>query len=284
MNLLTYPHTLFTLFKLSWKLFQKNLVGMLVLTVVLLAPSLVVGLAKWFETESVVFFLSMRVLESAMALGVIAMAHGSVFPPSGILRRMRSSMLFGSIHVAILQYLLFVVGVMGLTVLPFPFNFVVVVLWLAGLFYFSLAQPVFVLEGLRGMQAMVRSFRLVKTRFGRVFMVVGISMLMQFILFALFFRIFLPDLNLQTTGGTEELQIQLSVILQDAGVHRAMRLSQYLTALLFFPFAALLTVLLYFDLLRQEGQVKFEQFNKMANQLFGTPLQETVEPKPSPEE
>ena len=131
---------------------------------------------------------------------------------------------------------------------------------------------------------MVRSFRLVKTRFGRVFMVVGISMLMQFILFALFFRIFLPDLNLQTTGETGELQIQLSVILQDAGVHRAMRLSQYLTALLFFPFAALLTVLLYFDLIRQEGQVKFEQFNKMANQLFGTPLQETVEPKPSPEE
>ena len=284
MNLLTYPHTLFTLFKLSLKLFQKNLVGMLVLTVVLLAPSLVVGLAKWFETESVVFFLSMRVLESAMSLGVIAMAHGSVFPPSGILRRMRSSMLFGSIHVAILQYLLFVVGVMGLTVLPFPFNFVVVVLWLAGLFYFSLAQPVFVLEGLRGMQAMVRSFRLVKTRFGRVFIVVGISMLMQFILFALFFRIFLPDLNLQTTGETEELQIQLSVILQDAGVHRAMRLSQYLTALLFFPFAALLTVLLYFDLIRQEGQVKFEQFNKMANQLFGTPLQAKVEPKPSPKE
>ena len=193
-------------------------------------------------------------------------------------------MLFGSIHVAILQYLLFVVGVMGLSVLPFPFNFVVVILWLAGLFYFSLAQPVFVLEGLHGMQAMVRSFRLVKMRFGRVFMVVGISMLMQFMLFALFFRIFLPDLNLQTTGDTEELQIHLSVILQDAGVHRAMRLSQYLTALLFFPFAALLTVLLYFDLIRQEGQVKFEQFNKMANQLFGTPLQETVEPKPSPEE
>ena len=284
MNLLTYPHTLFSLFKLGLLLFKKNLVGMLVLTVLLLAPPLVVGLAKWFETESVVFFLSMRVLESAMALGVIAMAHGSVFPPSGILRRMRSSMLFGSIHVAILQYLLFVVGVMGLTVLPFPFNFVVVVLWLAGLFYFSLAQPVFVLEGLRGMQAMVRSFRLVKTRFGRVFMVVGISMLIQFILFALFFRIFLPDLNLQTTGETDELQIQLSAILQDAGVHRAMRLSQYLTALLFFPFAALLTVLLYFDLIRQEGQVKFEQFNKMANQLFGTPLQETVEPKPSPKE
>ena len=55
MNLFTYPHTVTTLFKLSFKLFQKNLLGMLMLTVVLLAPSLVVGLAQWFETESVVF-------------------------------------------------------------------------------------------------------------------------------------------------------------------------------------------------------------------------------------
>ena len=82
MNLFTYPHTVTTLFKLSFKLFQKNLLGMLMLTVVLLAPSLVVGLAQWFETESVVFFISMRVLESAMALGMIAVAHGafSQFP------------------------------------------------------------------------------------------------------------------------------------------------------------------------------------------------------------
>ena len=50
MNLFTYPHTLTTLFKLSFKLFQKNLLGMLMLTVVLLAPSLIVGLAQWFET------------------------------------------------------------------------------------------------------------------------------------------------------------------------------------------------------------------------------------------
>ena len=41
MNLFTYPHTVTTLFKLSFKLFQKNLLGMLMLTVVLLAPSLV---------------------------------------------------------------------------------------------------------------------------------------------------------------------------------------------------------------------------------------------------
>ena len=75
MNLFTYPHTVTTLFKLSFKLFQKNLLGMLMLTVVLLAPSLIVGLAQWFETESVVFFISMRVLESAMALGTVSYTH-----------------------------------------------------------------------------------------------------------------------------------------------------------------------------------------------------------------
>ena len=94
MNLFTYPHTVTTLFKLSLKLFQKNLLGMLMLTVVLLAPSLIVGLAQWFETESVVFFLSMRVLESAMALGVIALAHGSLFPISGILKSFGGPLLF----------------------------------------------------------------------------------------------------------------------------------------------------------------------------------------------
>ena len=94
MNLLNYPHTLFTLFKLSWKLFQKNLVGMLVLTVVLLAPSLVLGFMKWEQVGNIVFFLSMKVLESAMALGVISMAHGGIFPPSIIIKRMWNPILF----------------------------------------------------------------------------------------------------------------------------------------------------------------------------------------------
>ena len=188
MNLFTYPHTVTTLFKLSFKLFQKNLLGMLMLTVVLLAPSLIVGLAQWFETESVVFFISMRVLESAMALGMIAVAHGSIFPISGILRSFGGPFLFGAIHVAILQYLLFVIGVMGLTVMPFPFNIIIVVLWLSSLFYFCLAQPVFILEGRRGMQAMIRSFQLVRAKFGRVFIIVVLSMLIQFSIFALLFR------------------------------------------------------------------------------------------------
>ena len=268
MNLFTYPHTVTTLFKLSFKLFQKNLLGMLMLTVVLLAPSLVVGLAQWFETESVVFFISMRVLESAMALGMIAVAHGSIFPISGILRSFGGPLLFGAIHVAILQYLLFVIGVMGLTVMPFPFNIIIVVLWLSSLFYFCLAQPVFILEGRRGMQAMIRSFQLVRAKFGRVFIIVVLSMLIQFSIFALLFRLFLPELDLLSAEDTEQIQIQIAAILENEGVHRAMRLSQYLTALAFFPFASLLTVLLYFDSGESGRPGKLRSFFQAGDPVF----------------
>ena len=284
MNLFTYPHTVTTLFKLSFKLFQKNLLGMLMLTVVLLAPSLVVGLAQWFETESVVFFISMRVLESAMALGLIAVAHGSIFPISGILRSFGGPLLFGAIHVAILQYLLFVIGVMGLTVMPFPFNIIIVVLWLSSLFYFCLAQPVFILEGRRGMQAMIRSFQLVRAKFGRVFIIVVLSMLIQFSIFALLFRLFLPELDLLLAEDTEQIQIQIAAILENEGVHRAMRLSQYLTALAFFPFASLLTVLLYFDLVNQEGQLNSGHFSKLATQFFGIGSENSNRPETPPQD
>ena len=284
MNLFTYPHTVTTLFKLSFKLFQKNLLGMLMLTVVLLAPSLIVGLAQWFETESVVFFISMRVLESAMALGMIAVAHGSIFPISGILRSFGGPLLFGAIHVAILQYLLFVIGVMGLTVMPFPFNIIIVVLWLSSLFYFCLAQPVFILEGRRGMQAMIRSFQLVRAKFGRVFIIVVLSMLIQFSIFALLFRLFLPELDLLSAEDTEQIQIQIAAILENEGVHRAMRLSQYWTALAFFPFASLLTVLLYFDLVNQEGQVNSDHFSKLATQFFGIGSENSNRPETPPQD
>ncbi len=284
MNLLTYPHTLLTLFKLSWQLYRSYLLGMLVLTAVLLSPSMLFGLAGWFETESVVFFLSMRVLESAMAMGVLGIAYGSVFPAAGVIRSLRANVLLGAVHVAILQYLLFFVGVIGLTVLPFPFSVLMVVFWLAGLFLFSLAQPVFVLENHRGIQAMVRSFQLVRIHFARVFLVVVLSMLIQFMLFAMFFRLFLPELELTPAEEIEQLQLQLSAILQDDGVHRAMRFSQYLTALIFFPFSALLTVLLYFNLAHREGGLNLDQCSSLAHRLFGTPLSRTPDSSPSMED
>ena len=131
---------------------------------------------------------------------------------------------------------------------------------------------------------MIRSFQLVRGRFGRVFVIVVLSMLIQFTIFAFIFRIFLPELDLLSVDDTEQIQIQLGTILQNAGVHRAMRLSQYLTALIFFPFAALLTVLLYFDLVNQEGQVKSDYFSKLATQFFGIGNQDSMQSKPTSED
>ncbi len=284
MNLFTYPHTVTTLFKLSFKLFQKNLLGMLMLTVVFLAPSLVVGLAQWFGTESVVFFISMRVLDSAMALGMIAVAHGSIFPISGILRSFGGPLLFGAIHVAILQYLLFFVGVIGFFGTPYPFNIILLIFWLSSLFYFCLAQPVFILEGRRGMQAMIRSFQLVRAKFGRVFIIVVLSTLIQFSILALFLNLFLPELDLLSMKDIEQDQIQIPEFLKNEEFRRAVSLSQYLTALAFFPFASLLTVLLYFDLVNQEGKVNSDHFSKLATQFFGIGSENSNRPETPPQD
>ncbi len=127
MNLLTYNHTITSLFILSGRLYQKNIIPILILTTVLIAPAFLIGYAGMSEVESIVFFLSVRVLEAAITLGLIGTAFGRYFPALGILRVFRSITLLGTIHVAILQYLLFITGVMGLT-LPFPFNILIIAL------------------------------------------------------------------------------------------------------------------------------------------------------------
>ena len=125
MNILTYNHTISSLFVLSGRLYQKNIIPILILTAMLIGPAFLIGFAGMSEVESIVFFISVRVLEAGITLGIIGIAFGSFFPALGILRVFRSILLLGTIHVAILQYLLFITGVMGLT-LPFPFNILTV--------------------------------------------------------------------------------------------------------------------------------------------------------------
>ena len=269
MNLLTFPHTLITLFQLSFKLFQKNIYAMMIVTLVVLSPALLIGLFNFTQLESIIFFISMRILESSMTLGVIILAFGNIFSSTIIIQKLGSSLILGAAHVAILQYLLFVIGIMGLTIMPFPINIIIIMLWISGIFYFSLAQPIYVVENKKGIQAMIRSFQLVKKSFLKVFSVTALSMLLQFLIFAIFFRLFIPDLNIDTTVEPEDLQMQLNNIMQDTGVHKAIRISQYFTAFLFFPFASIITALLYFDLIRKEGNLKTEYLKKISEKLFG---------------
>ena len=80
MNLLTYNHTISSLFVLSARLYQKNIVPILVLTAVLIAPAFLIGFAGMSEFESIVFFLSVRVLEAGITLGIIGTAFGRFSP------------------------------------------------------------------------------------------------------------------------------------------------------------------------------------------------------------
>ena len=101
MNLLTFNHTISSLFVLSGRLYQKNIIPILILTAVLIAPAFLIGFAGMSEVESIVFFLSVRVLEAGITLGIIGTAFGRFFPALGILRVFRSIILLGTIHVAI---------------------------------------------------------------------------------------------------------------------------------------------------------------------------------------
>ena len=84
----------------------------------------------------------------------------------------------------------------------------------------------------------------------------------------------------------------------------AIRWSQYLASLLFYPFASLLSTFLYFDLAQRQQALYMEHLEKFSNQLFGTdinekavadkeateqeiietPVAEIVNPEPSAEE
>ncbi|MBC8260039.1 MAG: hypothetical protein H8E38_13575 [SAR324 cluster bacterium] len=274
MNLLNFKHSIPSLFILSLRIYQKNILAILFLTAALIAPAFVMSIAGWGETESIVFFLSVHVLEGAITLGVIGTAFGSFFPALGILRALRSPLFLMAVHVAILQYLLFITGVMGLT-LPFPFSILVVSLWLGGLLLTSMAQPICIVEGVRGMRAMARSIQLARGDLSRVFIVVVISTILQFIVFALLFTIFMPELNLNIEpNSNEEITSYLAEILSDPGIHQAIRWSQYLASLLFYPFASLLTTLLYFDLANRQQVLNVDNLAHFSNQLFGTPLAE----------
>ena len=89
----------------------------------------------------------------------------------------------------------------------------------------------------------------------------------------------MPELNLNIDpNDNEALPFNLYEILSDPGIHLAIRWTQYLASMLFYPFASLVTCLLYFDLAQRQKVLNVDQLAKFSNQLFGTPLAGTTEP------
>ena len=272
MNPLTHSHSFFSLFVSSFQLYRKHFLPMVLLTGVLLIPSMLLGIGGLIGAEILLFFLMWQVLDGAMALGVIGLAFGLTFPIVGILNTLRSRVFWGAMHIAVLQYLLFLFGVIGMT-LPFPINVMMVSLWLFSLFAFSLVQPVYMVEQVRGMSALARSFKLIRTKLSRVFGVIVISIALQFLLMWVLLQAFLPELDFDLNPGSGALEVQILGLLQNEGVHRAIYWAKYLTALFFFPFAALLAVLLYFDLAHRESGFQLERMEQLSRRLFGAPPQ-----------
>jgi hypothetical protein len=253
---------------------------MVLLTGVLLIPSMLLSIGGLIETESVLFMLMMHILEGAMTLGVVVLAfRGGAFPTLGILNIFRSRVFFGAMHIAVLQYMLFLFGVIGMT-LPFPINVMMVSLWLFSLFAFSLAQPVYMVEQVRGLPALARSFQLVRTKLSRVSGVIVTSTALQFLLMWVLLQAFLPELDFELNPDSA-LEVQIIGLIQNEEVKQAIHWAKYLTALFFFPFAALLFVLLYFDLAHQESGFQLEQLEQLSQRWFGPPSQASqTDPEP----
>ena len=280
MNPLTHSHSFLSLFVSSFRLYRKHFLPMVLLTGVLLIPSMLLSIGGLIETESVLFMLMMHILEGAMALGVVVLAfQGGAFPTLGILNIFRSRVFFGAMHIAVLQYMLFLFGVIGMT-LPFPINVMMVSLWLFSLFAFSLAQPVYMVEQVRGLPALARSFQLVRTKLSRVSGVVVTSTALQFLLMWVLLQAFLPELDFELNPDSA-LEVQIIGLIQNEEVKQAIHWAKYLTALFFFPFAALLFVLLYFDLAHQESGFQLEQLEQLSQRWFGPPSQAAqTDPEP----
>ena len=293
MNLLNYNHSISSLFILSVRFYQKNIIPILFLTAALIVPALLIGFAGWSEPESIVFFLSVHLLEGAITLGVIGTAFGSYFPSLGILRALRSPLILGAVHVAILQYLLFIAGIIGLS-LPFPLSILVIALWLCGLLMTSMAQQVFIVEGVRGIPAMARSIKLARTNLSRVFVVVVINNILLISGYAILLFLFLPEwvlLKFFELFRIEDPEIMnksailfFSKFVNDPGINQATRWAQYLASLLFYPFASLVMTFLYFDLAQRQQVLNMVHLAKFSNQFFGTPLAGTAEPVSQAEE
>ena len=303
-NIINTYHSIASLFKLSFKLYHENFVGIILLTGVILSPSFAFGILGWSEPESVIFYLSVLILESVMTLGVLGIAFGNLFSAMTILRSLGIKILLGSAFVASFKYFFFISGVMGLT-MPFPFSIIIITLWLVGLVLFSMVMPIFILEGwvkrdtnslydrfmtpstdnfffflLKGLifpvyalLAMGRSIKLSLSNKGQVFSVVVLSTVLQLFVFAILFTLFMPDLNLNIDAeDNDAIPSLLSEILSDPRIHTVIRWAQYLSALLFYPFTSLLIVLLYFNSLHRRSGVDIERLSQFSNQTLGTPL------------
>ena len=258
-------HSVLQCFTLGLRIYRTNLIPIVLLTLVLLIPSFVMGLLQ-IEIEHIVFFIMIRLTEAAMALGIITLMFQPIFPIMGILKIGSSRLGLGAIHIAILQFVIFLTGSM-FAVFGSPLNMILFFFLMVSIFVFAFSQIIYIAEGERGFRALMASFRLVRSNSSKTIITIVLLGALKLVLFSLFFLTFLPDFEIQSTEQLEDMQ-QLLAFLQSPQTLQALRWSQYLGFIVLYPFSAIIMVLLYFDLKLTHASLEEKTlFNAVANLL-----------------
>ena len=254
-----------TLFSTGLRIYKIHFLPIILLTILFLAIPFLVGQFFSLNAESILYFFSVRLFEAAIMLGVISIAFHNLFPTFGVISVFRRYLLF-SIHIGILQYVVFTFGLFGLF-FPFPLNLIVLVLWIFSLFLFVFAQPILIVYQQRGVQALGTSFQIAKSNFRKTFLVILVTTSIQAIAFMVFFQFFLSESVLIDLNSELNLTESLSTILGLPEVQQSLRVAQYFSALLIQPFNAILLCLLFFDLAHKHTALPIDQLHSMANEL-----------------
>ncbi|MGK5094736.1 hypothetical protein WDW89_22345 [Deltaproteobacteria bacterium TL4] len=273
MKIILQPFTFGALFKRAIRIYTTHWIPMLLLTFVFLIIPWVLGTLNLSVLEFFSLYLAERLLEAAMTLGLLSLMVSPVFPVTKIINYFRSPRILGAFYVATLQFVIFIFGMTGLSPVFAPFNIIVVFLWIGSIFAFSLAQPVYITEGLRGVQALARSLQILKPFVIYAFFTIMFIKLCQVILPGVISIIMLPDLNFSLAETPEQVKEMLLRVLKDPESQQIMRWSQYLAILVFDPFVAIILSLLYLNFIHIRSGVEISVFSNLARGLLGLPTE-----------
>ncbi len=270
-------HTIVQCFALGFRIYRTNFIPIFILSATLLIPPIISSLLN-LEIEHILFFLTIRLTEAAMTLGVISLMFQSIFPAIGILKGTQARLVLGAIHVGILQFVFFLVGSM-FAVLPLPLNAILFFCLIVSVFAFALAQTIYIIEEERGFRALVASYRLVQTNMPKTIMTIILLGTIKLIFFSILFLSLLPDIELNPAENAEVVP-QMLILLQNPEVLSALRWSQYIGYLLVYPFAAIVIVLLYIDLKLKHSHLEEVSLRSRIAHLLPDPV---MPPPSSPE-
>ena len=271
MNLTLTPFRMGDLFTRSLALYQAHFIPLILLVLVFLIPPWIMGILNWTGLEFVFLFLIERLLEAAITLGLLAMTVRPIFPVTGILHSFFSPGVLGAINIGFLQFTIFFFGLLSALILPLPLNILMMAFWLGSVFMFSLAQQVYMVEGLRGMHALARSYQIIRPYLAKAFWIIMFIKFLQIILPGMIAFLFLPEINLTLADTPEQIKDQLVEFLKKPQSQQVMRWSQYAAILLFHPFAAIALSLLYLNFLHLQFGIDLSRLSTNAWQSLRYP-------------